>query len=556
MAQGKKTGNFLVQGSILALAAILVRVIGLIYRIPLVNIIGKEGMAYYSSAFKIYNIILLISSYSMPTAISKMVSARMAKRKYRNVDRLMRMALCLAFVVGTVFGLLALFGADFFAGWVLNLPLASVAIRMLAPAIFIMAFLGVLRGFFQGMQSMIPTAVSQLFEQIVNAIVSIGAAWYLFRLGTTTDLVKGTDSYADAFGAAGGTLGTTAGALAALIFMLVVYAGFRKTFRRYVRRERPGKTEPASVLFRSLIITIVPIILSTAAYNVIDLVDNSIFGYYITGTADAENYETIWGTYTGMYMTLIHVPVSFASALAASLMPSVTAAVAAGNRGEVITRVNLSIKFAMMIAIPSAVGLAVLAEPLMELLFSGSGDTSEAALYLMLGSASVVFISLSTVTNAILQGINRMKLPVLHALAALAVHVALLAALLWGLNMGIIGVIFAYIVFAIVMCTLNALSLDRALNISQRWAKNYILPALAALVMGAVTLALRFGLETLFDRNIITVPVCLVVAVAVYGVCLLLFRVVDELELYEFPMGARLVRLAKKLHLLPGHELD
>lgn len=552
----KKTNNFLVQGSILALAAILVRIIGLIYRIPLVNIIGKEGTAYYSSAFQIYNVILLISSYSMPTAISKMVSARMAKRQLRNVDRLLHLALWLAFVVGAAFGLLIYFGADFFAKWVLNLPLAAIPIRMLAPAIFIMAFLGVLRGFFQGMQSMIPTALSQLFEQIVNAVVSVGAAWYLFRLGTRTDLVKGTDAYANAFGAAGGTLGTTAGALAALIFMLIVYTGFRKSFKRYVRRDRRGKNEANSALLRSLIITIVPIILSTAAYNIIDLVDNSVFGYYITGTADEASYERIWGTYTGMYITLIHVPVSFASALAASLMPSVTAAVAAGNRGEVITRVNLAIKFAMMIAIPSAVGLAVLAEPLMELLFSGSGDTSEAALYLMLGSTSVIFISLSTVTNAILQGINRMKLPVIHALISLAIHVALMAVLLWGLKMGIIGVIFSYIVFAISMCTMNALSLDKALNISQRWLKNYILPAVAALIMGVVTLALRLGLEKLFHRNIITVPVCLIVAVVVYGVCLLLLRVVDELELYEFPMGARLVRIAKKLHLLHGHDLD
>ena len=556
MSQRKKANNFLVQGSILALAAVLVRVIGLLYRIPLVNIIGKEGMAYYSSAFQIYNIILLISSYSMPTAVSKMVSSRMAKRQMRNVENLLHLAFWMAFAIGAVFGLLTWFGADFFAKWVLNLPLAAIPIRMLAPAIFIMAFLGVLRGFFQGMQTMIPTALSQLFEQIVNAIVSIAAAFYLFRLGTKTDLVKGTGAYAYAFGAAGGTLGTTAGALTALIFMLIVYSGFHKTFRRYARRDHSAKTESRSVLLRAFVVTVVPIILSTASYNLIDLVDNSVFGYYITGTAEADTYEAVWGTYTGMYMTMIHVPVSFASALAASLMPSITAAVAAGNRGEVITRVNLAIKFAMMIAIPSAVGLAVLAQPLMELLFSGSGDTSEAALYLMLGSTSVIFISLSTVTNAILQGINRMKLPVIHAIISLAIHTALMTVLLWGLNMGIIGVIFSYIIFAISMCTLNALSLDRALNISQRWMKNYILPALAAIVMGAVTLALRFGLTELFHRNSITVAVCLVVAVAVYAVCVLLFRVVDELELYEFPMGARLVRLARRLHLLRGHDLD
>lgn len=542
--------NFLVQGSILALAAILVRVIGLIYRIPLVNIIGKEGMAYYSSAFQIYNIILLISSYSMPTAISKMVSGRLAKRELRNVDRLMRLAFIFALVVGLLFGLGTYLGADFFAAQVVKLPLAAIAIRTLAPAIFIMAFLGVLRGFFQGMQTMIPTALSQLFEQIINAIVSIGAAYYLCRLGQRADLLKGTDSYGAALGAAGGTIGTTMGALTALLFMLLVYAAFYKSFRRYVRRSKKRSGERHSVLLKSLIITIVPIVLSTAAYNLIDLVDNSLFGHYMTSQNQAAEYTTVWGTYTGMYMTLIHVPVSFSSAIAASLMPSVTAAVSAGNRGQVITKVNLAIKFAMIIAIPSAVGLAVLAGPLMQLLFSGSGDTSDAALYLTLGSTSVIFISLSTVTNAILQAINRMRLPVVHSVISLVIHTALAAALLWGLEMGIMGVIFAYIVFALCMCTLNALSLDKALNISQRWMKNYILPALAAFVMGAAVIGVRLGIERLVQSNFVIVVICLLVAVLVYSVCLLLFRVVDEIELYDFPMGGRIVRLAKKLHLL------
>lgn len=545
-----RSTNFLLHGSILAIAALITRVIGLLYRIPLINIVGSEGMAYYSSAFQIYNVILLISSYSMPTAISKMVSGRMAKKEFRNTARLFHLALLFAAVTGTFFGLLVFFGADWFAKWVLNLPLAAVAIRMLAPAIFIMAFLGVFRGFFQGLQTTIPTAFSQLFEQIINAIVSVAAAYYLFQLGNKADLLNGNSEYGPALGAAGGTLGTTIGALTALIFMLLVFLSFRKSFFRYARKDKKHVTESNKKMLQSLLVTILPIILSTAAYNIIDLVDNSIFGYYITRTSNASSYQKIWGTYTGMYMTLIHVPISFSSALAASLMPSITAAMAEKNRGEVITKINLAIKFAMLIAFPSAIGLAILAEPLMSLMFSSSGSVKDASLYLIMGSSSVVFMSLSTVTNAILQGINKMRSPVNHALISLCIHVAVMAVLLWVFDMGIYGVIFAYIVFAVSMCTLNTLTLNHALNVSQRWAKNYILPFLAAVVMGIATYAVRFGLEHLHMRNLVTVPLCLIVAVIVYAVFLFLFRAVDELELYDFPMGGRIVRLAKKLHLL------
>ena len=213
----QKAANFVIQGSILAMAGILVRIIGMLYRMPLNDIIGKQGNGYYTSAFNVYNILLILSSYSMPVAVSKMISTRMAKGQYRNCSRILKAALIYATIVGVAAALVLWFGADLFAE-LIKTPLSRFALKTLAPTVWIMAYLGVLRGYFQGTGSMVPTAISQILEQIVNAVVSVAAAGLLFNAGASMGEHR---DYSYALGAAGGTIGTGAGALTALVLALI-----------------------------------------------------------------------------------------------------------------------------------------------------------------------------------------------------------------------------------------------------------------------------------------------------------------------------------------------
>ena len=234
----KKTGNksnYIFQGAILASASIVVRMIGLLYRIPLGRIIGDVGNSYYSCAFEIYSLILLISSYSLPLAVSKIVSARLGTGDKANIRRILNCALAFGLFVGVIGALVAYFGADFLTGTVLNTPEGAICLRVLAPCILIMGVLGVIRGYFQGHGTMIPTAISQILEQIVNAVVAVAAAWYLFGYGLKIDAILGTETAAPAYGASGSTLGTTLGAFTALLFvgfLLLVFlrSEKRKTF--------------------------------------------------------------------------------------------------------------------------------------------------------------------------------------------------------------------------------------------------------------------------------------------------------------------------------------
>ncbi len=183
-----KKGSYIIEGGILAAASILVRVIGLAYRIPVTRILGPVGNSYYSAAYEVYSMVLLISSFSLPLAVSKLVSARMAKGQVRSAIKIFRCTLIFALVSGGIGSLLIYFGAGFFSDVLVSTPESRLALQVLAPTILVVALMGCMRGYFQGLGSMVPTAVSQIVEQIINAAVSIGAAWFLrnYRRGLTS----------------------------------------------------------------------------------------------------------------------------------------------------------------------------------------------------------------------------------------------------------------------------------------------------------------------------------------------------------------------------------
>ncbi len=545
----KKAGsNFIIQGSILAIAGIIVRLIGMLYRIPLANYIGDEGNGYYSAAYNIYSIMLILSSYSLPVAVSKMVSARLARGQYRNARKILRAALFYATIVGGV-GFCALwFGSGFFAEHVIKMPYSAYALKVLAPTVWIMAYLGVLRGFFQGHSTMVPTAVSQIFEQIVNAVISLLAAKSLFDLGVKSNLVYGSTEYSYAFGAAGGALGTGAGALTALILFVGLYLMYRPKMKRRIRKEQGTSAESYGMITSTLFLTVVPIIVSSSLYNSSTVIDNVLFGQIMTGLGEAKQIASQWGIYSGKYHLLFNIPVAVANSLSSSLIPALSRAVAEKDRKQTLNRIASAIRFSMIIAIPSAVGLAVLAAPISNLLFPGR-DNTDLIKMTCYGSSAVVVYSLSTVTNAVLQGINRMKTPIRNAGISLVLHTVILFVMLRYLHMGIYGVLYANILFALFICILNARSIARFKRYRQEVKKTFLIPMVASAVMGAAAFGVYRAAYSIFG-NLISTGISVLVAVAVYFVLLILLKGVDAQELRSMPGGTRLSGLARKLHLV------
>ncbi len=553
---GKKGTNFVIQGSILAIASILVRLIGMVYRIPLTNIIGKRGNGYYTAAYGVYNILLILSSYSMPVAVSKMVATRIAREEHQNTNRILKAALLYATLIGGVAATALWFGAETFAG-LINMPFSMYALKTLAPTIWIMAYLGVLRGYFQGTGTMIPTALSQILEQIVNAAVSVGAAALLFRAGIAMNQASGATEYSYALGAAGGTIGTGAGALPALVFFVFLPLSKRPAMKRMAEADTTGRRESYKQLGYNLTVTILPIVISSTVYNVSNVLDSYFFGRGMGMLGHSEEVvATLWGT-LGLYQLLFNIPVAISNALSSSLIPSLTRAVASQNREQTVERVATSIRFSMVIAIPAAVGLTVLSGPVNNLLFGG-GDNEILIRLTMVGSVAVVLFSLSTVTNAILQGLNHMNIPMRNATISLVFHVGALELMLLVFKWGIYSVVYANILFAFFMCILNGRAIAKYLDYRQEYKKTFVIPFASALAMGAaawgvyfvVRLALPSGIA---DRRLglaMEVVAAIAAALAVYGVLLVKLGGISEEELAGMPCGRKIKSMLKKARLL------
>ena len=545
------------QGSILAIASIISRVVGLIYRIPLQATIGDIGNDYYGTAYEIYNIILLISSYSIPLAVSKLVSARMAKGHVKDANKVLHGALLFAFISGGIASLIVFFGAEFFTGTLLKTPLSAIALKVLAPTLLVVAILGVFRGFFQGLGTMIPSAISQIGEQIVNAIVSVVAANILFSYGKKVGGVLGdVKGYSAAFGAAGGTLGTSTGAGFALIFIIFIFFAFSKSFKNMQKKDIHKHYETYGDILPILIMTIIPVLLSTTVYNISSIIDQGIYknlallqGYEASVTSKS------WGVFTGKYKVLINVPLSIASAMAASTVPSLTAAFNSKDSKLVRKQINMANRFVMIIAFPCAVGIMVLASPILQLLFNDTEKSS--AMMLMIGGCSVVFYSLSTLSNGILQGIDKMTIPVKNALIALVAHVVLLFVLMEVFHLHIYAVIIANAFYALMMCFLNQSAVLKFSGASIDIRRVVLAPLEASCIMGVIAYLMYHMFDALFvmitsERmaNFFACIIAILIAIIVYFIALFLFRGVDEETLLKFPGGRKLCDLAYSLHLL------
>ncbi len=545
-AERSRKNNFIVQGSLLAVASIVVRIIGMVYRVPLTAIIGDEGNGYYTSAYSIYTLLLILSSFSMPTAVSRIVSANLVNGHYKNTHRVLKAACFYATLVGFLMFSALWFGSDFISESFLKKPYCRFALRALAPTVWIMAYLGILRGYFQGSGNMVPTAVSQILEQILNAIVSILAAIILFKRGEVSNLLYQSENYTTAFGAAGGAIGTGAGALTALLFFLILYASQRRDMKMRMRRD-DSEVESYGKIGFLLAVTMLPILISSTVYNISSVIDDAIFGNIMTYLGKAEKIVSQWGVF-GEYHILFNIPVALANALSSSLIPSLTRAVAAHNRRETVSKVRYSIRFTMLIAIPSAIGLCALADPISRMLFPGKN----VALLIMLtriGSVAVVFYSLSTITNAILQGLGHLSIPLVNAMFSLVIHiVALIVLMLTG--MGIYAVVLSNILFAFMMCVLNHMAIKKHVRLRQGITATYVMPLIAGSFMGAaaffVSTLVRMALPEAerYTRigSCIEVAPAVFIAIIIYFGMLIKMHAFTEEDLDNMPMGGRLKR--------------
>lgn len=537
---GKKSNNTLVKNaSFLMIAAMISKVIGLLYKSPLSSVVGNMGMGYISLAQNAYMILLMIASFSIPQAVSKLISERIALRDYRNAQKIFKGSMLYAVVVGGVVALICLFGAGVIIPS--NQPDAVLALQILSPTIFLSGILGVYRGYFQAYRNMMPTSISQILEQIFNAAVSLLAAWFFIE-----HVSDGTKKGIAKWGAAGSTVGTSAGVVVALLFMLLVYGLNRSKIRRRVQGDVTHREESYREIFRLIILIVSPIVLSAFVYNINGYLNGVLFSEIMGKRgAGSENISILYAEYATYFMSIINIPLTLSSAAPTSMIPEVSALYATGDIAETRRRVDQTVRLSMFISVPCAVGLATLAHPIVALLFGGTNGV--AGNLLMLGSFTILLNGMSNISNGVLQGIGKPKIPMITATIALVADVIVVAALLFLTDLGIYALLIAMIVYAVVVCVLNDLAMKKYLRYKNPWKAAYLPPLLASVPMCAVAGGVYYGLYALIHSNFI----CLVLAVALGGIAFFLAYLMltrpTEAELSRLPGGAYLRRIAAKL---------
>ena len=535
---GSVGGSIILNGSILAIAQIITRLIGLFYRIPLQRIAGDVAMGYYGYAFDIYMTLLLFSSNGVPVAVSKLVANAKGKNDARNEYRILKSALILTFAIGAIVGIGTFVFAEQITDFLYGSNMRGVvpALRVLAPTIFLCCVMSTIRGYMQGIGTSVPTAVSQIFEQIANAIVSVAAAYLLVSRGA-------------AYAAMGGTLGTCIGALVSTIFLFGLYIAYRPRLMRRVRLDKKSKPIPYSQIYTLLAVTLGPMILSSVIFQISGIIDSSLYSTILTDLGyEADLISSLYGIYTSKYKILINVPMALAAALGISVVPDISASMVSGNMDEIRDKIHLTVKFCMLIAIPATVGLSVLGGPIMMMLF---GDNSALTVRLItIGTPYLLFYSLATVTIGVLQGIDKMRVPIYNSGIALVIHTVFIYILLKFCNMNIYAIMYSNILFGFILSLLNHLCLKKFIGYRQEIKETFVLPSIASVVMGFATFVTYKGLYRVLHINIIATMIAIFVAMIVYAVVLIRLGGISEKEIYAFPKGAVLVRVLKKCHVL------
>lgn len=542
--------NFLAQGTILVIASFVAKAIGMIYRIPLTHILGDDGNGYYSTANEIYTIILMISSFSLPLAVSRLVAEREYAGEVKNSYKVLICSLRFAAVTGGILSILTFLLGGVITKYVMGVELASYALRVLAPAIFLFALTGVLRGFFQGHGTMVPTAISQIIEQVINAIISVAGAYVMLQYGLKLGEKKGDAELGTALAAAGGTFGTVASVGVALLFMIVIYLGYRNGFKRRMKKDKTRKRESDRAIYRAITYTILPIVLSTLVYNISTIIDQGVFNHILAGMGFTQKqYATVWGIYSGKFRVLMNVPLSIASCLAPSVVPALTEAMANNDLREAGLRTRDTIRYTMVFTIPCAVGMAALARPIMMMLYGNNDSLALAAGIMQSGALLTVLLALSTLTTGILQGLGEMQAPLVHAATAVAIHLGFLVLFVVKFKWNIYGVVYANIIFGLIICLLNARSIRKKLHYRQEIKKTFLVPVIAAGVMG-IAAYLVHRVFNLFAGNTISTILAVCVGAVVYGICLVKLGGILEREIRRLPKGDLLADLLIRLNIL------
>lgn len=522
--------------TILALAGIVSKIFGAIFRIPLTNMIGAEGQSYYSAAYPVYQLLYTVATAGFPVAISRMVSERTARGDYINAHKSFKLALKVSAVLGLIAFAIMFAGAGAIARFYRN-PGAEASMRAVSFALLLTPFLASIRGYFQGRQEMRPTAVSEVVEQMARVAAGLTLAYAFYK----TSLEKA---------AAGATFGASAGVLVALILMLFIYRRDRGR-RKQLVSESVLREESDRDRLRELLIFVVPITIGSSIMPIMFNIDAAIVMRRLLATGwEFTEAKRLYGLMGGYTDPIVGLPFVFVDAVCVSMMPAVTTAFTLKRKADLDDNIKAGLKTLMIITYPCTIGLIVLAKPILTMLYFRKTDEALMAVpILQILSVTIVLLAIMRAFSTGLQGIGKMMLPVwnlfLGAVVKTVVSYILVGIPSLNVNGAAIGSITAYLTAGI----LNYLALRKYAGVSLDVKSIFITPLYAALIMGAGAMASYKMAFMITSSNAVSTMLAILIAVVVYFVTVFLTGAITKEEIMMIPKGDLIYRLAVRLKI-------
>jgi stage V sporulation protein B len=532
-----KTKETFLQGAfLLAAAALVSRLLGALYRIPLYPILRKEGMGLFQMAYPIYSLLLTLSTVGVNIAISKLVAEHEAKGDHAGTRRVFTTSLWLLGISGFILSVSLFASSHLVAERVARDPRSFLSIAAISPAIFFVSLMSAYRGYFQGHQHMAPTAISQIIEQFVRV-----ATMFLLALGL---LGRGVE-----YASAGATFGAVTGSIAGLCYLLWVFSGHDRVGERFpAGRAAGGQTASGWSVIRRIVEIAIPISLTTGILGLIQMVDLILVPSRLQAMGlGYEEATALYGQLSGGAVPLMNMPTVVTAALQVSLVPAITQALATNDTARARSRTATALRLSFVLMIPASVGLYVLNREIPAFLFGDPGVAGPLAAL----SSAVLFLSLQQTTSGALQGMGHLGVPVrnllIGAMAKVFITYALTAMPQFGINGAAYGTVVAFLLAA----SLNLTELQSRLGGVFSAADMIIKPGLAVTAMG---LAVRF----FFNRLQVFVPslgiptlAAIALGALVYGIALLLLGGIHSSDVSMVPIvGPRLAPVLRKLGLI------
>lgn len=499
----------LIKGTIiLGLAGIFARFLGLFFRIPIQALIKDQGMGYYQMSYPLYMTFVALAS-GVPIAMSKLIAEMNAKNDREGVDQVLRQTLFFMIALGSVVSILMIV----FARPIITIlkwdPKSYYSFSVIAIAPVFVSIMCTFRGFFQGLQNVRPTAISQIVEQVGRVVAGVLFAYLLFPKGIE-------------YAAGGAALGTLVGAIMGCIYLVLTYLK--------VKKDRPvRKVYKHKHILSDLGKAAIPISLGAAVGTIMSLIDSIIVPQQLLKAGFSHLQSTVlYGQLTGKVFTLMNVPLALSVALCASLVPIIAEAYYLGRRAELIKRIDMVVKLSNVISFPSFLGMFFMAFPIMNLIFMKDAGGYEILKYI---SISIPFLILTQTSTAILQGIGNYMKPVYNLAMGCVAKVIITYVLVSFSTVNIYGAVIGTICGYIVSCLLNMKDLKKALNIKIHMVEAFIKPAIAA---GIMIIAVVFSNETVYTYTMsrgLSCVISILIGVIVYIIFIILLRIFEYQEI-------------------------